>query len=203
LSGRAGAAQMRPQSFTTPAAWRAWLEAHHDSSQEIFLRLFKVHAAHRGITYKQALDEALCFGWIDGIARRLDQDSYCQRFTPRRPRSIWSRVNVGHVERLIKERRMTQAGLAAYEKRDDKRTGVYAFEKPPQVLPREMEKRFRAKKQAWAFYQQQAPWYRRTTTHWVLNGKKEETRLRRLDALIACCARREIVPQVPTKQKKA
>ena len=112
-----------PRSFKTQAAWRAWLQEHHDSSTEILLRLYKVHAAHRGVTYKQALDEALCFGWIDGVARRLDDDSYCQRFTPRRARSIWSRVNIGHVERLIKEGRMAPSGLAAYKKRDEKRTG--------------------------------------------------------------------------------
>jgi uncharacterized protein YdeI (YjbR/CyaY-like superfamily) len=193
---------MKPRSFKTSAAWRAWLEAHYDSSTEILLRLFKVHAAHRGITYKQALDEALCFGWIDGVARRLDDDSYCQRFTPRRPRSIWSRVNIGHVQRLVEEGRMTPAGRAAYEKRDEKRTGVYAFENPAKALPPEMETRFRAKKRAWAFYQEQAPWYQRTTTHWILSGKKEATQRRRLDALIACCARREIVPQLPAKPKK-
>ena len=192
-----------PKSFKTPADWRAWLEAHHDSAQEILLRLFKVHAAHRGITYKQAVDEALCFGWIDGVTRRLDDDSYCQRYTPRRPRSIWSRINVGHVARLIKEGRMAPAGLAAYDKRDEKRTGVYSFENPAKALPSEMEARFRAKKRAWAFYQEQAPWYQRTTTHWILSGKKEETRRRRLDALIACCARREIVPLLAGKQKKA
>ena len=199
--GRASAS-LQPTSFRTPAAWRAWLQAHHQSSTEILLRLFKVHAAHRGITYKQALDEALCFGWIDGIARRLDEDSYCQRFTPRRPRSIWSRINVGHVERLIAEGRMAPAGLAAYAQRDAKRTGIYAFENRPRVLPPDMEKRFRARRRAWAFYQGQAPWYRRTTTYWILSGKKEDTRRRRLDALIACCARREIVPQIPGKQKK-
>jgi uncharacterized protein YdeI (YjbR/CyaY-like superfamily) len=191
-----------PTSFKTQADWRAWLEAHHDASREILLRLFKVHAAHRGLTYKQALDEALCFGWIDGVARRLDEDSYCQRYTPRRPGSIWSRVNIGHVERLIKEGRMTPAGLAAYAKRNEKRTAVYSFENPPKILPPEMEKRFRAKKRAWAFYQEQAPWYRRTTAFWILNGKEEETQRRRLDALIACCARREIIPQVPQKKKK-
>ena len=194
---------MTPRSFKTPAAWRAWLEAHHDSSQEILLRLFRVHAADRGLTYKQALDEALCFGWIDGITHRLDDDSYCQRYTPRRPRSIWSRINVGHVQRLVKEGRMTPSGLAAYRRRDEKRTGIYSFENPGKVLPADMEKRFRARKRAWDFYQQQAPWYRRTTTHWVLSGKKDETRRRRLDALIACCARGEIVPQHRRKQQKA
>ena len=190
-----------PRSFKTPAAWRAWLEAHHDSSSEILLRLFKVHAAHRGVTYKQALDEALCFGWIDGIARRLDDDSYCQRFTPRRPRSIWSRVNMGHVDRLIKDGRMTAAGLAAYQKRDEKRTAVYSFENQPKALPAAMEKQFRRDKRAWDFYQAQAPWYRRTTAHMILSAKKEETQQRRLAALIECCSRGEIVRQVLPKTK--
>ena len=193
---------MTPKSFKTQAAWRAWLQAHHDSSKEILLRLFKVHAAHRGVTYKQALDEALCFGWIDGVARRLDDDSYCQRFTPRRPRSIWSRVNIGHVERLIKEGRMTTAGLAAYQKRDEKRTAVYSFENRPKALPPAMEKQFRRNKRAWDFYQDQAPWYRRTTAHMILSAKKEETRQRRLAAVIDCCSRGEIIPQLPQKPKK-
>ena len=191
-----------PRSFKTQAAWRAWLQEHHDSSSEILLRLFKVHAAHRGVTYKQALDEALCFGWIDGVARRLDDDSYCQRFTPRRPRSIWSRINIGHVERLIKAGRMTPSGLAAYEKRDPKRTGVYSFENRPKALPPAMEKQFRRNKRAWDFYQAQAPWYRRTMAHLILSAKKEETQQRRLAALIDCCARGEIVPQVPSSNVK-
>ena len=190
---------MTPKSFKTQAAWRAWLDAHHDSSREILLRLFKVHAAHRGLTYKQALDEALCYGWIDGIVRRLDEDSYCQRYTPRRPRSIWSRVNMRHVERLKNEGRMTPAGLAAYTKRDEKRTAVYSFENRPKVLPRAMEKRFRANRQAWTFYQKQAPWYRRTMAYWVLSGKKDETQQRRLEALIGCCSRGEISPMLPAK----
>jgi uncharacterized protein YdeI (YjbR/CyaY-like superfamily) len=192
-----------PKSFKTQAAWRAWLQEHHDSSSEILLRLFKVHAAHRGVTYKQALDEALCFGWIDGVARRLDDDSYCQRFTPRRPRSIWSRINIGHVERLIKAGKMASSGLAAYKKRDPKRTGVYSFENRPKALPPAMEKQFRRNKRAWEFYQAQAPWYRRTMAHLILSAKKEETQQRRLAALIDCCSRGEIVPQIPQKQKKA
>jgi uncharacterized protein YdeI (YjbR/CyaY-like superfamily) len=191
-----------PRSFKTPADWRAWLAKNHRTSREILLRLFKVHAADRGVTYKQALDEALCYGWIDGVARRLDADSYCQRFTPRRPRSIWSRVNIGHVQRLIKEKRMTPAGLAAYEARDEKRVGVYSFENRPKSLPAAMTKRFHASKAAWEFYQKQAPWYRRTTAYWVLSARQEATRERRLDALIDCCARGEIVPQIPGKKPK-
>jgi uncharacterized protein YdeI (YjbR/CyaY-like superfamily) len=185
-----------PRSFKTPAEWRAWLKANHQSSSEILVRLFKVHAAHRGVTYKQALDEALCYGWIDGIARRLDEDSYCLRFTPRRRHSIWSRVNVGHVQRLLKEKRMTPTGMAAFEARDEKRTAVYAFENRPKVLPPAMTRVFRANKPAWRFYQAQAPYYRRTTSYWVLSAKQEATRQRRLAALIDCCAHGSIIPQL-------
>ena len=110
-----------PRAFRNPAAFRAWLERHHATATELEIRLFKVHASDRGLTYAQALDEALCFGWIDGVAHRLDEDSYRQRFTPRRPRSTWSRRNVEHVERLIKARRMAPPGLAAYAARDGRR----------------------------------------------------------------------------------
>ena len=117
-----------PKTFRTPAAFRAWLERHHATATELELRLFKVHAAHRGLTYAQALDEALSFGWIDGVVHRLDQDSFRQRYTPRQPRSTWSRRNIEHVERLKKAGRMTPAGLAAYEAREAQRSGVYSFE---------------------------------------------------------------------------
>lgn len=180
-------------SFRTPAALRAWLRTHHQTSTELLLRCYKVHAAEQGVTYKQALDEALCYGWIDGITRRIDADSYCVRFTPRKPRSIWSRVNVAHVERLKKAGRMTKAGLAAYEARDERRTGIYSFEQKPVALPPAFEKRFRANEAAWAWYQDQAPWYRRTTAFWVMSAKREETRERRLASLIDCSARGTVV----------
>jgi uncharacterized protein YdeI (YjbR/CyaY-like superfamily) len=180
---------LTPKAFKTQAHWRAWLTANHDTSKEIQLRLFKVHAAHRGLTYRQAVEEALCFGWIDGVVRRLDEDSFCQRYTPRRPGSIWSNINVGHVQRLIREGRMTTAGLAAFEKRDDKRTGIYSFENRPKTLPPAMEKKLRANKKAWAYYQEQAPWYRRVTAFWILGAKKEETQQRRLATLIERSAR--------------
>ena len=115
-------------SFRTPAALRAWFRKHHGTATELLLRCFRTDAADRGVTYTQALDEALCFGWIDGVRRRVDADSFCQRFTPRRPRSTWSRVNMRRVERLIEAGRMTEAGLAAFHARGDERTGVYSFE---------------------------------------------------------------------------
>jgi uncharacterized protein YdeI (YjbR/CyaY-like superfamily) len=189
-------------SFATPAALRSWLKKNHKTAAELMLRCFKTHAARKGVTYKQALDEALCFGWIDGIRRSVDEDSFSTRFTPRKPRSIWSRVNIGHVERLVKEGRMTKPGLAAFAARDEKRTAVYSFENQPKALSPELEKRFRSRATAWPFFQEQAPWYRRTTMYWVMSAKREETRLRRLDALIDCCARGTIIPQVQQAKKK-
>jgi len=187
-------------SFRTPAAFRSWLEKHHKTSNELVVRCFKTHAAHLGLTYKQALDEALCFGWIDGIRRSVDEDSFSTRFTPRKPRSIWSRVNIGHVERLIRERRMTRAGLDAFAARDEKRTAVYSFENRPKELSPDLAKRFRASKAAWEFFEEQAPSYRRTTTFWIMSAKQEETRLRRLEALMDCCGRRSLIPQVRRKE---
>ena len=177
-----------PTRFKTPAAFRAWLRAHHASAGALVLRIARNHAAGTGITYAQALDEALCYGWIDGVRRSLDADSFSVRFSPRKPRSTWSRVNVGHAERLIRGGRMTKAGLAAFEAREPGRTGVYSFEQRPAELPAALLDRFRAAAAAWDHFQQEAPWYRRTTAHWVMSAKREETRLRRLDALIAASA---------------
>jgi uncharacterized protein YdeI (YjbR/CyaY-like superfamily) len=146
-------AGLAPRAFRTPAALRAWLEKNHATATALELRIFKVHAAHRGITYVQALDEALCFGWIDGVRRRLDQDSFTQRFTPRKPRSTWSRRNIGHVGRLMTAGRMAPSGLAAYETRDPRRTGIYSFEQEwPDLAPAYLEA-FRANVAAWTGFQ--------------------------------------------------
>ena len=183
-----------PMPFRTPAAFRAWLARNHAKTPELTLRLFKVHAASRGITYPQALDEALCFGWIDGVRRSFDQASFSQRFTPRKPKSTWSRVNIGHVERLIRAGRMTPAGLAAFEARDERRTGVYSFEQRRPDLAPAFVRAFREKSEAWAFYQAQPPSYRRTTAHWVMSAKREETRAKRFGVLVACSAGGKRIP---------
>jgi len=182
-------------SFRTPAAFRAWLARNHATAKELALRCFKIHAADQGVTYAQALDEALCFGWIDGVRRRVDDASFSVRFTPRKPRSIWSRVNIAHVERLTKTGRMRKPGLAAFEARTEERTGVYSFEREATLAPA-YARIFRAKAAAWAHYQSQAPWYRRTTTRWVMSAKREETRAKRLAILIACSARGTTIPQL-------
>jgi uncharacterized protein YdeI (YjbR/CyaY-like superfamily) len=174
--------------FPTPAAFRAWLRKHHRTESALVLRIAKKHAAATGITYAAALDEALCFGWIDGIRRSLDADSFSVRFTPRKPRSIWSRVNVAHVERLIASKRMTRAGLAAFKARTADRTGIYAFEQEAGELPPAYRTQFESQKAAWRSFQGEAPSYRRTSTHWVMRAKQEATRLRRLGILIACSA---------------
>ncbi len=155
------------------------------------LRLAKTHATEDGITYAQALDEALCVGWIDGIRRAHDDRSFTVRFTPRKPRSIWSLVNVRHVERLIAARKMTPPGLAAFNARDAKRTGVYSFEKAASELDRTAIASFKKNAKAWKYFQTEAPWYRRTATHWVTSAKKDETKQRRLATLIACSAKGE------------
>lgn len=191
---------MKPTFFKTAAGFRAWLQKHHKTKPELVVGFYRKDSGKPSITWQESVDEALCFGWIDGIRRSVDADSFSTRLTPRQPRSIWSRVNIAHVARLIEEGRMTPPGLDAFAKRDEKRTAVYSFENSAKVLPPALEKLFRARKKAWAFYQAQAPWYRRTTSHWVLSAKQEATRRRRLEALVACCARGETIPQLQKKK---
>jgi uncharacterized protein YdeI (YjbR/CyaY-like superfamily) len=187
--------------FRNPAAFRSWLKKNHAASPELTVRTYRVHAANKGTTYAQALDEALCFGWIDGVRRSLDKDSFTIRFSPRRPRSIWSNVNVQHVQRLIKEGRMAGPGLAAFEARDHTRTGIYSFEQRPSELPPALGKKFRAHKKAWAHFQARAPWYRRVSIFWVMSAKREETRDKRLGVLIACSGRGEPIPALARARK--
>ena len=190
-----------PQDFPTPAAFRAWLKKNHAIKDELIVRLYRVHAADRGITYRQALDEALCFGWIDGVRRSLDKDSFTIRFSPRRQRSIWSLINVAHVKRLIASGRMTRPGLVAFQARDRKRTGVYSFEQRPSVLSPALIREFRRNKKAWEFFQGQPPWYRRTSSYWVRSAKRKETREKRLSVLIDCSARGRPIPALAWNRK--
>ncbi len=183
-----------PVTFPSPAAFRAWLRRNGGREKELVVRVLKVGVAGRGLTYPQALDEALCFGWIDGIRRSHDAESYTIRFTPRKPRSNWSRVNVAHVNRLIREKRMTKGGLAAWEAREEARTGVYSFERAQAAFPPAARRAFRAEPGAWEWFSSQAPWYRRTCTHWVMSAKREETRARRLATLVRSSARGLRIP---------
>lgn len=170
--------------FTNQQKFRQWLEKHYDTATELWVGFYKITSKNKGMTYHQAVEEALCFGWIDGIRKSLDAESYTNRFTPRKPRSNWSNINVKHIERLTKEGRMHPAGLKAYEARDDKRTGIYSFENEPKKLPPAYEKKFKANKAAWKFYESQPAGYKRITVHWVTSAKQEATREKRLAELI-------------------
>ena len=190
---------MKPKFFATPEQFREWLDKNHASAKEIAVGFYKKGSGKKSITYPEALDEALCFGWIDGVRRSIDETSYTQRFTPRRPRSIWSLINLKHVERLKKEGRMRPGGLEAFAKRDPKRTGIYSFENRPRELSVEYEKEFRKNKAAWEFFQTYPPFLKKTVSFWVMSAKKEETRLKRLRQLIESSARGERMGLLPAK----
>jgi len=182
---------MRPRFFRTQAALRAWLEKNHDKLSELWIGFYNKESGKGGITYKQALDEALCFGWIDGVRRNIDEVSYEQRFTPRQAKSYWSAVNINHVKRLQEAGKMTPAGLAAFESRDEAAAARYSFEQKNVAFDAELEKTFRKNKKAWAFFEAQPPGYRRIATWFVMGAKREDTRAKRLERLIEVSGRGE------------
>jgi len=174
-----------PAFFATPAEFRTWLEAHHQDERELLVGFYKKGSGKPSITWPESVDEALCFGWIDGVRRSLGEDAYTIRFTPRQRRSFWSVVNIRRAGELIAEGRMRPAGLAAFEARTGERSGVYSFEqKDEPAFDAAQAQRFQADAKAWEFFQAQPPWYRRTATWWVVSAKKEETRAKRLATLI-------------------
>lgn len=195
--------QPEPQFFATSAAWRKWLEKHHADTEELWVGLYKRDSGRPSITWPEAVDGALCFGWIDGVRKSVDTVSYMIRFTPRKPRSIWSAINIKRATELSQQRLMHPAGLTAFEKREDSRSARYSYEQRKSAkLPSAYEKQFRAQPVAWKFFQAQPPWYQRTSTFWVVSGKKEETRLKRLATLIDCSAKgKPIPPLTPIKAK--
>jgi uncharacterized protein YdeI (YjbR/CyaY-like superfamily) len=176
---------MDPTFFPAPADLRAWLEENHASEGELWVGFYKVGTGRASITWPESVDEALCFGWIDGVRRKLDEESYVIRFTPRKPTSNWSAKNLARIEELIAEGRVRPAGRAVYEARDRAKEKVYSFERRKAAkLEPDQEARLRAHEEAWEFFQSQPPWYRRTAIHWVISAKREATRERRLDTLI-------------------
>jgi len=171
--------------FESPAAFRRWLAANHDTAPELVVGFHKAHTGKPSLTWPESVDEALCFGWIDGVRHRVDEDRYTIRFTPRRRNSLWSFVNVRRVKALTEQRRMQPAGLAAFEARRAERGGAYSFEQPLTKLTPAEIRAFKANKPAWRFFEAQPPGYRKTTVFWVTSAKKPETRTRRLVTLIA------------------
>jgi uncharacterized protein YdeI (YjbR/CyaY-like superfamily) len=175
---------MKPKFFATPAAWRHWLEKYHGDRQELLVGFYKKASGKSSITWPESVDGALSFGWIDGVRRRIDDVSYTIRFTPRKPRSIWSNVNIKRVEELMKQGLMRPAGIRAYEAREEARSGIYSFEQENIKFDKEQERRFRANAHAWKFFQAQTAGYRRQLTWRVISAKRDETKIKRLDRLI-------------------
>jgi len=187
---------MDPTFFPALEDFRAWLEDNHASEVELWVGFYKVATGRPSITWPESVDEALCFGWIDGLRKKLDDESYVIRFTPRKPTSNWSAKNLSRIEELISEGRVRPAGLAIYQARDPDRSKVYSFERRKEAkLDADQEARFRADEAAWEFFQSQPPGYRRTAIHWVISAKREATRTRRLGILIEdSAAGRRIAP---------
>jgi uncharacterized protein YdeI (YjbR/CyaY-like superfamily) len=181
---------MKPTFFATPSEFRRWLEEHHDATQEVWVGFHKKSSGKPSITWPEAVDEALCFGWIDGVRKGIDDVSYTIRFTPRKPRSIWSAVSVKRARELAGLGLMRTAGLKAFEERAEEKSGLYAY-----------EQQFRANKKAWDFFQAQAAWYRRAAIWWVISAKKEETRLKRLATLIEDPERGRTIPPLTRRTK--
>jgi uncharacterized protein YdeI (YjbR/CyaY-like superfamily) len=178
-----------PLFFPSPAVFRVWLEKNHATATELLVGYYKVETGRPSLTWSESVDQALCFGWIDGVRRSVDRESYCIRFTPRKPTSTWSAINIRKVKALTKQGLMRPAGLAAFQKRKKKRSGIYSYENRPNNFPAALEKRFRAHKDAWAFFSQQSPSYRRLIIYWVISAKREETRLSRLSKAVDTSAK--------------
>ena len=172
------------QFFEKPSQLRKWLEANHVSARELWIGFHKKSSGKPSVTWPEVVEESLCFGWIDGIRKRIDEQSYTIRLTPRNPRSIWSAVNIRLAERLIQEKRMRPAGLKAFESRTEDRSRIYSYEKEKHIFSEEYLGEFKSHKRAWTFFESQPPSYRRVTTFWVISAKKEETRRKRLAELI-------------------
>jgi uncharacterized protein YdeI (YjbR/CyaY-like superfamily) len=170
--------------FATPADLRDWFDANHESAGELWLGYYRKATGRPSVDWPQAVDEALCVGWIDGVRYRLDDTSHAQRFTPRRKGSIWSAINVAKVAALNAERRMRPAGLAAFEARTPERTAIYSYEREAAAFSDEESDRFRADAGAWANWERRPPSYRKAATHWVTSAKQPATRDRRMASLI-------------------
>lgn len=174
--------------FKTQKHLRKWFEKNRKKEKELFVGYYKVSSGKPSVTWSQSVDEALCFGWIDGIRKSIDEESYCIRFTPRKPTINWSAINIKKVEELTKLGLMKPAGLHAFSLRKDNKSKIYSYENLAVNFDKSFEKKFKANKQAWKYFQSTAPSYQKITTRWVMSAKKEVTRIKRLEELIRDCA---------------
>ena len=191
---------MKPRHFKTPAGFRAWLEKNHATKRELWVGYYKKHTGRPTITWPQSVDEALCFGWIDGVRRPVDAESYAIRFTPRKPTSNWSAINLRRVKELMKSGHMRPAGRTAFETRRDKKSTGYSIAALPVDLDPAYAKRLRKNPAAWKFFQAQPPGYRKLVNHWVTSAKQESTRLARLEVVMVHSARGERIPRYTRKK---
>lgn len=179
---------MTPTFFATAADFGHWLERHHASASELIVGFHKVGSGLPSMSWSESVDEALCFGWIDGVRKRIDEQSYQIRFTPRRAGSIWSKVNLAKVEQLLAQGRMRPAGMAAFEAREEEKTGIYAFEREqPAELSAEETRAFKRNARAWRYFESTPPSYRKVMLHWVVSARRADTRARRLAQLMEAC----------------
>jgi uncharacterized protein YdeI (YjbR/CyaY-like superfamily) len=176
---------MEPLFFKIQEDFRQWLEENHDKQKELLVGFYKTGSGKQSMTWPQSVDQALCYGWIDGVRRSLGEESYSIRFTPRKPDSIWSAVNIAKIEVLLSQGLVKPEGIAAYEKRKEAKSGIYSHEqKEIATLPGELEAAFKVNEPAWEFFINQAPWYRKAVIHGIVNAKQEKTKLSRLEKLI-------------------
>jgi uncharacterized protein YdeI (YjbR/CyaY-like superfamily) len=193
---------MKPTFFATQAAFRKWMEKHHEEADELLVGFYKTGSGKASMTWPESVEVALCFGWIDAVRKSIDESSYTIRFCRRRARSFWSAVNIKKVAELTEKRLMHPAGLAAFEQRTGERSGVYSFEQSqvPALTP-ELQERFRTNLDAWEFFQKQPPWYRKTAAWWVVSAKKEETKWKRLAKLMECSAAGKSIKELERPKK--
>ena len=187
---------MTPTFFPTAAGFRRWLEKHHSEASELLVGFHKRETGTPSLTWPESVDEALCFGWIDGVRRRIDEASYSIRFTPRKPASTWSAVNIAKVAKLEQEGRMTAAGRAAFARRKENRSGIYSYEQRPQELPPEYRQTLDLSPAAARDFDSRPAWYRKAAIWKIVSAKQEATRQRRLAQLVDCHARGELIPEL-------
>lgn len=177
--------QTIPTFFANQSDFRKWLQKNHKTKTELLVGFYKVDSGKPSMTWSQSVDEALCFGWIDGVRKSIDKDSYQIRFTRRKSTSIWSAVNIKKIEELTKQGLMEPAGLSSFEKRTEGKSEIYSYEKDKVELTQSFKKQFKVNKKAWDYFQSLAPSYRKVSTHWVMSAKQETTQIKRLKKLIA------------------
>lgn len=193
---------MQPTFFSKPEDFRRWLKKHHAKETELLVGFYKVSSGKPSITWPQSVDEALCFGWIDGMRKNIDAESYQIRFTPRKPGSIWSAINIKKIEELTAAGLMQPAGLEAFGKRAESRSKIYSYEKEPVALSKAYEKIFKANKKAWKFFQSQPAWYQKVSIHRIMTAKQETTQLKRLEQLIKDSEAEKLIKELSYGKKK-